>query len=99
MPHGPANAVLVAAPDHNHGPCGFDAGSAPICSGCPDRNRVMSGSGPFAPILNGVWQSLQPITLTRYLPRSIRFVAADALMPDHSVERPITIPTVTTART
>jgi hypothetical protein len=28
--------------------------------------RSSSGSGPFGPIFNGVWQSLQPVTLTRY---------------------------------
>ena len=30
----------------------------------------MSGSGPFGPITHGVWQSLQPATVTRYLPRA-----------------------------
>src|SRR5262249_2628912 len=30
----------------------------------------MSGSGPLGPILNGVWQSLQLMIVTRYLPRS-----------------------------
>jgi hypothetical protein len=30
----------------------------------------MSGSGPFGPSLNGVWQSLQPAIVTRYFPRS-----------------------------
>src|SRR5688572_10865136 len=36
----------------------------------------MSGSGPFGPIVNGVWQSLHPMTVTRYLPRATE--AADA---------------------
>jgi hypothetical protein len=30
----------------------------------------MSGSGPFGPILNGVWQSMQAEVATRYLPRA-----------------------------
>src|SRR5215207_957456 len=29
----------------------------------------MSGSGPFGPILAGVWQSWQPMAVTRYFPR------------------------------
>ena len=36
----------------------------------------MSGSGPAAPIFHGVWQSLQPATVTRYLPRAA--LSADA---------------------
>ena len=39
-------------------------------SGCPDSIRVISGSGPFSPIFQGVWQSLQPEVVTRYLPRA-----------------------------
>ena len=30
----------------------------------------MSGSGPLSPIFHGVWQSLQPAIVTRYLPRA-----------------------------
>jgi len=30
----------------------------------------MSGSGPFAPIVHGVWQSWQPEVVTRYSPRA-----------------------------
>jgi hypothetical protein len=30
----------------------------------------MSGSGPFGPSFHGVWQSLHPMIVTRYLPRS-----------------------------
>ena len=53
----------------------------------------MSGSGPFGPILNGVWQSEQPIMVTRYLPRSTRpapasSVAADAVT-DRLSEQPV----------
>jgi hypothetical protein len=33
--------------------------------------RDMSGSGPFGPILKGVWQSLHDMMVTRYFPRSI----------------------------
>src|SRR5215475_15317795 len=80
MPHGPEKAVSVAAPAQSHGPRGATAGSAPICSGCPERNRDMSGSGPLGPILSGVWQSLQPIIVTRYLPRSTRVLLLNALM-------------------
>src|SRR5689334_2323180 len=32
--------------------------------------RVISGSGPLGPSLKGVWQSLQPPIVTRYLPRA-----------------------------
>ena len=35
-------------------------GIGPISSGCPDRNLVMSGSGPCGPIFHGVWQSSHP---------------------------------------
>src|SRR5450755_4640130 len=31
--------------------------------------RSMSGIGPIGVIFNGVWQSLQPPTITRYSPR------------------------------
>src|SRR5262249_33954223 len=80
MPHGPEKAVLVAAPAPSHGPRGATGGSAPICSGCPERNRDMSGSGPLGPILSGVWQSLHPIIVIRYLPRSTRVLPLKALM-------------------
>src|SRR5215470_14886157 len=80
MPHGPENAVFVAAPAHSHGPRGATALSAPICSGWPDRKRDMSGSGPLGPILSGVWQSLQPTALTRYLPRAALPAALVAAM-------------------
>src|SRR5688500_14211549 len=69
-PHGPANAVLVAAATHAHGPGGSDGGGGMIISaGWPVSMRDMSGSGPFGPIFHGVWQSLQPMVLTRYSPR------------------------------
>src|SRR5512141_2952601 len=38
----------------------------------------MSGSGPFFPILKGVWQALQPMTVTRYLPPPTRSAEAVA---------------------
>src|SRR5690348_6927893 len=71
VPHGPANAVLVAAPTMTHGPGGScGAGGSFMSWGWPERKRVMSGWGPVGPILNGVWHSLQPAIATRYLPRS-----------------------------
>src|SRR5512145_2247562 len=71
-PHGPANAVLVAAPDHSHGPRGAGGVGITRSAGCPLSIRVMSGSGPFGPSLIGVWQSLQRPNVTRYLPRATR---------------------------
>src|SRR4030095_122233 len=70
-PHGPENAVPLAAIVISHAADG--AAVPPVIgndSGCPDSIRAMSGSGPFGPILSGVWQSLQPPIVTRYLPRS-----------------------------
>src|SRR5262245_3031989 len=69
-PHGPANAVLVAAIETSHGPCGCGAGGISSDSGWPDSARDMSGSAPLGPSLNGVWQSWQPLVLTRYWPRA-----------------------------
>src|SRR5690242_13090920 len=79
MPHGPANAVKGAAIDEFHGPEGFGGGGIFTASGWPDSIRVMSFSGPFGPIFHGVWQSLQPRMVTRYLPRSTGEFAAGAL--------------------
>src|SRR3954469_13221536 len=61
-------------------------------SGCPDSIRDMSGSGPLGPILSGVWQSLQPPTVTRYLPRSTRAccVWAAVVRVSATVPRPAT---------
>ena len=51
-PHGPANAVLVAAADPAPGPGGSAGGGGIFRSaGCPVSARVMSGSGPFGPHL------------------------------------------------
>src|SRR5687768_3565843 len=72
MPQGPAKAVFVAAPDHSQGPSDFGGGGITTFSGWPLSARVMSGSGPFGPTLNGVWQSLQPPMVTRYSPRATR---------------------------
>src|SRR4051812_30704164 len=73
IPHGPEYAVLVALPAHIHGPAPNVAGVATgMVSGCPDNLRDMSGSGPFAPIFSGVWQSWHPAALTRYSPRLTR---------------------------
>ena len=56
----------------------------------------MSGSGPLAPIFQGVWQSLQPMVVTRYFPRSMGEVgegvdasaAADPIAPGPPAEGP-----------
>src|SRR5262245_11118818 len=69
-PQGPANAVLVADEWPIHGPCAGGAGGITTAAGWPVSARVMSGSGPLGPIVHGVWQSLQPIVLTRWAPRS-----------------------------
>src|SRR5688572_16206126 len=69
-PHGPDHAVFVAAAETIHGPSGFGAGGTAIFSGWPESMRLMSGSGPFEPTFQGVWQSLQPATVTRYFPRA-----------------------------
>src|SRR5688572_30635930 len=39
----------------------------------------MSGSGPVGPIFHGVWQSLHPATVTRYLPRATLSAGAEAV--------------------
>jgi hypothetical protein len=66
-------------------------------SGCPDRMREKSGSGPLGPIFSGVWQSLQPPTVTRYLPRSTRvcwrsvdFARVHAAVPSDAIAAPAT---------
>src|SRR5688572_13480532 len=50
----------------------FNSGAGPGLkfSGWPDRYRSGSRSGPLGPILNGVWQSAQPIVFTKYWPRA-----------------------------
>src|SRR5688572_12813348 len=70
MPHGPDHAVLVAAAATIHGPAGFGGGGSASPAGCPESMRVKSGSGPLGPSTHGVWQSLQPEVVTRYLPRA-----------------------------
>ena len=65
-PHGPANAVLVAAPLQVHGPDSFGGGGMTKSAGWPESARDMSGSGPLGPSFHGVWQSLQPMARTRY---------------------------------
>jgi hypothetical protein len=71
MPHGPANAVFVAAPIHIHGPSGSTGGGGITSpSGCPAYLIEISGSGPIDPILNGVWQLSHPLVEARYFPRA-----------------------------
>src|SRR5688572_22324140 len=53
-PHCPANAVLVAAPLHVHGPASFGGAGMTTSAGWPDNARVMSGSGPLGPTFHGV---------------------------------------------
>ena len=64
-PHGPAKAVLVAAPLHAHAPSSLGGGGTAKSAGWPESARVMSGSGPFGPSFQGVWQSLHPMAPTR----------------------------------
>src|SRR4029450_7667490 len=71
-PHAPDHAVFVCAPATTHGPGGNFAGCAiTMLSGCPESMRLMSGSGPAGPTCHGVWQSLQALVVTKYLPRAI----------------------------
>ena len=70
-PHGPENAVFVTAPAHPHLSASARGVSITTCCGWPESARLMSGSGPFGPIFQGVWQSLQPPIVTRYSPRLI----------------------------
>src|SRR5215467_10717953 len=78
-PQGPENAVPLAAIVISHA---ADGAAAPPAigndSGWPDSIRPMSGAGPFGPIFNGVWQSLQPPMVTRYPPRATRAPVAPA---------------------
>src|SRR5262245_65936086 len=70
-PHGPDHAVVVAVVVTSHGASGTRAAVfTTTLSGWPDSMRLKSGSGPFSPIFSGVWQSLQPAIVTRYLPRA-----------------------------
>src|SRR5581483_10202036 len=71
-PHGPAHAVSVGLPETAQGLLGATVGGAGIfiCSGCPASSSVVSSSGPCGPIFLVVWQSWQPLMVTRYLPRS-----------------------------
>src|SRR5882672_8779546 len=78
-PQGPDHAVFVAANAFCHGPSAIvGAGGITRVSGCPDNMRSMSGAGPVGVILSGVWQSLQPVTVTRYRPRAWASLATAA---------------------
>src|SRR5262245_26076068 len=62
MPHGPEKAVTSQLAALDQEPPGSDgAGERFEFSGCPDRNRAGSSSGPFGPIFFGEWQSAHPI--------------------------------------
>src|SRR5512146_751684 len=77
MPHGPAHAVMDPVKAPTQGPTDAGGGGRVMSAGCPESIRVMSGAGPLAPIVHGVWQSLQPMAVTRYLPRAAALVPAD----------------------
>src|SRR5688572_29215382 len=78
-PHGPANAVLVAAIVTSHGSAGRGAEDIFTSLGWPERARVMLGCGPFGPTTHGVWQSWQPEVETMYLPRAALSAPAGAV--------------------
>lgn len=80
-PHGPENAVIVMSPAHIHGISTLAGASIFITDGCPESILFMSGPGPCGPITHGVWQSLQPPTVTRYFPRSAEAGVAVAWAP------------------
>src|SRR5438105_2059333 len=72
-PQGPAHAPrwLLATVPHLSGPMTpFGTVGSLSLDGLPDSSLVISGSGPFGPNFFGVWQSLQPPTVVKYLPRS-----------------------------
>ena len=50
-----------------------------MSAGCPVNARDMSGSGPRAPIFQGVWQSWHAMISTRYLPRSMSAASVDVV--------------------
>src|SRR5687768_12059987 len=79
-PHGPANAVLVAAIETSQGSGWRGAAGIFTSAGWPDSARVMSGSGPLAPSTHGVWQSWQPEVDTMYLPRATGSAAARGII-------------------
>ena len=65
-PHGPDQAVrspLVLATQVSFAAAG--ASPTGTSAGCPMKARVMSGSGPWAVIIFGVWQSWQAPTTVR----------------------------------
>src|SRR5215467_6138889 len=82
VPQGPDQAVIVAPTEAIHGPGGsLGAGGIAISAGWPESMRVMSGSGPFGPSLSGVWQSWQPLVVTRYSPRLTRAASGPPALP------------------
>ncbi len=67
-PHGPEKAVMLISPAQAHGGISITGRSIFIAAGWPESMSDISGSGPCGPIFHGVWQSLQPMAVTRYLP-------------------------------
>src|SRR6266850_4944908 len=68
-PHPPTQAVrwlFVIAPHLSGAMSPAGTGVNFSLAGCPDRSRFVSRSAPTF----GVWQSLQPMIVTKYLPRS-----------------------------
>src|SRR4051812_26880430 len=72
-PHGPAQAprwLLASVPHLSGANSPFGTVGSLSADGLPDSSLDMSGSGPLGPNFFGVWQSLQPPTVVKYLPRS-----------------------------
>lgn len=83
-PHGPLQAVMVMLPAAIQGGMRRAGAGIGIVAGWPERSFVISGPGPCPVMVHGVWQSLQPMVLTRYLPCSA--VAALAVVFEESEE-------------
>src|SRR5688500_10066897 len=94
-PQGPAQAVWSPEAEAIHGPDGAGGGGSCVPSGWPDSRRLSTSTGPCGPICFGLWQSPQPMAVTRYFPRSTEAgadaVAALGAQPDASREAPASI--------
>src|SRR5215813_13591037 len=83
-PQGPAQAVpisFVVASTFRLASSGVHTGGGAV-SGWPESKRFASGSGtPPGPAIFGVWQSLHPPRVTKYLPRSTEAWFSGAFRP------------------